>query len=79
MDKGLGVSLGPEIISRFKTFDLFHIYSFLFDYFISLTSLYVTKNHGFEIFLIIFSKHIHIFILVWSDWCWNNSSINNFI
>ena len=62
MDKGLGVSLGPEIISRFRKLLIYFIFTVFYLTILShLTSLYVTKNHGFEIFLL-FSKNIYTFL-----------------
>ena len=62
MDKGLGVSLGPEIISRFRKLLIYFIFTVFYLTILShLTSLYVTKNHGFEIFLL-FSQNIYTFL-----------------
>jgi molybdopterin-containing oxidoreductase family membrane subunit len=62
MDKGLGVSLGSEIISRFRKLLIYFIFTvFYLTILTHLTSLYVTKNHGFEIFLL-FSQNIYTFL-----------------
>ena len=62
MDKGLGVRLGPEIISRFRKLLIYFTFAVFYITILShLTSLYVTKNHGFEFFLL-FSKNIYTFL-----------------
>ncbi len=62
MDKGLNIPLGPEIISRFRKLLIYFIFTVFYITILShLTSLYVTKNHGFEIFLL-FSQNIYTFL-----------------
>ena len=62
MDRGLGVPLGAEIISRFRKLLIYFIFTvFYLTILTHLTSLYVTKNHGFEIFLL-FSQNIYTFL-----------------
>ena len=62
MDKGLNVPLGPEIISRFRKLLIYFIFTVFYITILShLTSLYVTKNHGFEIFLL-FSNNIYTYL-----------------
>ena len=62
MDKGLNIPLGPEIISRFRKLLIYFIFTVFYITILShLTSLYVTKNHGFEIFLL-FSNNIYTYL-----------------
>ena len=62
MDRGLGVTLGSEIISRFRKLLIYFIFTVFYITILShLTSLYVTKNHEFEFFLL-FSKNIYTFL-----------------
>ena len=64
MDKGLGVPLGSEIISRFRRLLIYFIFTVFYITILShLTSLYVTKNHDFEFFLL-FSDNIYT-LLFW--------------
>ncbi len=62
MDKGLNIPLGSEIISRFRKLLIYFTFTVFYITILShLTSLYVTKNHGFEIFLL-FSQNIYTFL-----------------
>ncbi|MAW48507.1 MAG: molybdopterin oxidoreductase [Gammaproteobacteria bacterium] len=62
MDRGLGVTLGSEIISRFRKLLIYFIFTvFYITVLAHLTSLYVTKNHDFEFFLL-FSENIYTFL-----------------
>ena len=62
MDRGLGVTLGSEIISRFRKLLIYFIFTVFYITILShLTSLYVTKNHEFEFFLL-FSNNIYTFL-----------------
>jgi molybdopterin-containing oxidoreductase family membrane subunit len=64
MDKGLDVPLGSEIISRFRKLLIYFIFTVFYITILShLTSLYVTKNHDFEFFLL-FSDNIYT-LLFW--------------
>lgn len=64
MDKGLDVPLGSEIISRFRRLLIYFIFTVFYITILShLTSLYVTKNHDFEFFLL-FSDNIYT-LLFW--------------
>ena len=62
MDRGLGVPLGAEIISRFRKLLIYFIFTVLYITVLAhLTSLYITKNHDFEFFLL-FSENIYTFL-----------------
>ena len=62
MDRGLGVPLGAEIISRFRKLLIYFIFTVLYITVLAhLTSLYITKNHDFEFFLL-FSENIYAFL-----------------
>lgn len=62
MDRGLGVPLGAEIISRFRKLLIYFIFTVLYVTVLAhLTSLYITKNHDFEFFLL-FSENIYTFL-----------------
>jgi molybdopterin-containing oxidoreductase family membrane subunit len=62
MDRGLGVPLGEEIISRFRKLLIYFIFTVLYITVLAhLTSLYITKNHDFEFFLL-FSENIYTFL-----------------
>ena len=62
MDRGLGVPLGSQIISRFRRLLIYFIFTVFYITILShLTSLYVTKNHDFEFFLL-FSENIYTFL-----------------
>ena len=64
MDRGLGVPLGSQIISRFRRLLIYFIFTVFYITILShLTSLYVTKNHDFEFFLL-FSENIYT-LLFW--------------
>ena len=64
MDRGLGVPLGAEIISRFRKLLIYFIFTVLYITVLAhLTSLYITKNHDFEFFLL-FSENIYT-LLFW--------------
>jgi len=62
MDRGLGVPLGAEIISRFRKLLIYFIFTVLYITVLAhLSSLYITKNHDFEFFLL-FSENIYTFL-----------------
>ena len=62
MDKGLGITLGSEIIERFRKLLIYFIFAVFYLTILShLTNLYVTKNHGYEFFLL-FSGNIYTFL-----------------
>ena len=62
MDRGLGVPLGAEIISRFRKLLIYFIFTVLYITVLAhFTSLYITKNHDFEFFLL-FSENIYTFL-----------------
>ena len=62
MDRGLGIPLGSEIIKRFRKLLVYFIFTVFYITILShLTNLYVTKNHGYEFFLL-FSGNIYTFL-----------------
>ena len=62
MDRGLGIPLGSEIIKRFRKLLIYFIFTVFYITILShLTNLYVTKNHGYEFFLL-FSGNIYTFL-----------------
>ncbi len=62
MDKGLGISLGSEVISRFRKLLIYFIFAVFYLTILShLTNLYVTKNHGYEFFLLL-SGNVYTFL-----------------
>ena len=62
MDKGLGIPLGSEVIARFRKLLIYFIFAVFYLTILShLTNLYVTKNHGYEFFLLL-SGNIYTFL-----------------
>ena len=53
MDRGLDIPMGSEIVKRFRKLLIYFIFAVFYITVLShLTNLYVTKNHGYEFFLL---------------------------
>ena len=53
MDRGLDIPMGSEIVKRFRKLLIYFIFTVFYITVLShLTNLYVTKNHGYEFFLL---------------------------